>query len=578
MKNSSPLFRLGALIASAATVFALAACGTANSGTAKKVNTESASGTPVTYTGTLPMPSTTGVYNNPQPRSNLKDNGTLTLSINEIGPDWNAFSVNGNTKYMNTLWSYYMPTLWLYNADGSTVKPNKNYVTSYKVAKANGKQTITLNFNPKAKWNDGTAIDWTAVKAAWTVQNGKDKNYTPASTTGWEQVEDVKQGDNAKQAVITMKTPYYPATSFISIYPPQAVNAKTYTSGWTDNPHDKEWGAGPYVVKNKTTSQVTFTPNPKWWGNKPKMTTVTFKALEDQAALNAFKNGEIAATGLSTADDIKTVKSVKGATIRRGYDSSVSVFEFNAKKGVLKDINVRKAIVQGIDRNQMTKIAFAGLDWNTPVPGSELLYPTQKGYEDNMPKEAAFNTANAKKTLEADGYKLGSDGYYAKNGKTLAVSYTTFGDGSKVKARGLAVQKMMKNIGIKLTIDNKGSSEFSNTITSGNYDIVGMGWSGANPTDGFTSGYQLYGSDSDSNYAFVGSKAADKLLKKVTTIADSQKQIDTLNQGEKLALKCYGTLPYANPPIMGVYAKGLANYGPSSWKTVLVEDIGWQKN
>lgn len=31
-----------------------------------------------------------------------------------------------------------------------------------------------------------------------------------------------------------------------------------------------------------------------------------------------------------------------------------------------------------------------------------------------LPAEAKYNVDNAKKTLEADGYKMGKDGYYAK--------------------------------------------------------------------------------------------------------------------------------------------------------------------
>ena len=469
-----------------------------------------------------------------------------------------------------------MPKLWIYNADGSKVTPNKNYLTDYNVATVNGKQTITMNFNPKAKWNDGTDIDWTAVQAYYTVQSGQNSDYTPASTTGWEQVESVRQGTSAKQAVITMKTPYYPPYSFIDILHPKAANVATYTNGWVNNPHDTDFGAGPYIIKSRSDSQITFTPNPKWWGDKPKMTTVTYKVLSDQAEINAFKNGEINAAGLSSADDIRTVKSVAGATIRRGWASRVRVFEINTKNATLKDIAVRKAFVQSINRKELAKIAFSGVDWDETVPGSELVYQNQAGYEDNMPKESAFNVKNAKATLEKAGYKLGSDGYYAKDGKALAFSYTTFGDDPKTKALGLAVQKMAKASGLKVSIDNKPSSDFSKTITSGSWDIVGMGWSSTTP-DGFNSGYQLFGSDSESNYSFVGEKSVDEELKKTTSLDKVSDQIKQANKAEKKALALYGQFPYANGPVMGVYSKGLANYGPAGYQTTLVENIGWEK-
>ena len=576
MKKNSTMLRLGALVASAATVFALAACGSGSGSASGSYKTEPAAGTPVSYTGSLPMPSVSGVYNNPKSRDQLKDNGSLTLSIRELGPDWNTWSVNGNTDYMNTLWTYYMPVLWIFNVDGSKVAPNKNYITDYNVKTVNGKQTITLNFNPKAKWNDGTAIDWTAVEAAWKVQSGKDQNYTPASTTGWDQVESVKQGTSSKQAVVTMKTPYYPAYSFLGVYHPKAANVNAYTKGWSNDPHDKDWGAGPYVVKSLTDSQVVFTANPKWWGNKPKMTTVTLKKLESQAEINAFKNGEIAAVSANSKNSLANVRSVKNATIRRGYSASTAVYEINTKRGFMKDLAVRKAFSQAFDRQQIQKIVFSGIDWSEKAPGSLLLTPSTAGYEDNMPKDSGYNVANAKKTLEKAGYKMGSDGYYAKNGKTLTITYTDFSDSSVTKASALALQKMAKAAGIKLNIDIKASADFSTTVNNGSWEIIGLRWSSSDAT-GYNSGAQIYGSTSESNYSRVGSKEIDEGFSKVPTLSDNKEQLKLFNSTEKKALALYGTFPYFNGPVMGAYAKGLANVGPAGFATVLKENVGWEK-
>ena len=48
-------------------------------------------------------------YDNHQSRDNVKDGGTLTLSIVEIGPNWNYLSSDGNTGYLSELWSWYQP-------------------------------------------------------------------------------------------------------------------------------------------------------------------------------------------------------------------------------------------------------------------------------------------------------------------------------------------------------------------------------------------------------------------------------------------------------------------------------------
>ena len=72
---------------------------------------------------------------------------------------------------------------------------------------------------------------------------------------------------------------------------PEAADPKTFTQGWVKNPHN-EWAAGPYKVDSFSDSQVTFVPNEKWWGNKPKLDKIVYKQMADTASLNAFQNGE----------------------------------------------------------------------------------------------------------------------------------------------------------------------------------------------------------------------------------------------------------------------------------------------
>ena len=121
-------------------------------------------------------------YNNPKDRGELKQGGTLTLPITEIGPNWNAIDVNGNTVYMDGLWHFYMPRIWEYPADGSmeNIKPNANYVTKVEQT-SDSPETVVFTINDKASWNDGTPITWKDFESTWKVQSGKSDKFTPAS-------------------------------------------------------------------------------------------------------------------------------------------------------------------------------------------------------------------------------------------------------------------------------------------------------------------------------------------------------------------------------------------------------------
>ncbi|WP_223849708.1 ABC transporter family substrate-binding protein [Bifidobacterium vespertilionis] len=574
-----------ALVASIATLVSLAACGgsgntsATGSGTGTAITEEPQEGVPSNYSGTFPKPAQGKAYNNPTDRDKVKDGGTLTLAIGEIGPDWNKFSASGNSVDMGDLWAFYMPQLFTYSPDGGTVEPNTDYLTKYEVT-SEDPEVVTYTLNDKATWNDGTPIDYTAFVATWKAMNGEDSNYSPASTDGYRDIASVERGSTDKEVKVTFKTKFYPVeTLFSSLLPPQSASADVFTSGWQKNPHS-EWAAGPFKVESSSDTEVVFVPNEKWWGNKPKLEKVTFRQMEDSAEINAFKNGEIDAAGAGSADKLKTVKSMDNVQIRRAYGTSVSTYTINTK--TVPDINVRKALVQAIDRQSLANIGYSGTEW-TPdaMPGSVLLPTFQSGYEDNVPADAAFSTDNAKKTLEAAGYTLGSDGYYAKDGQTLELKYTTFSDSPTTKAITNAIIKMGKDAGIKIEGDIKASNDFTTTLSSGNFEILGLGWGSGDPFN-YVYGCQIYCSTSDSNYSFAGSEEIDQKMQSITSTKDKATAIKTFNEAEKEAQKLYAQIPYSAPPITMAVKKGLANFGPagfatSSYGTPLfhTEDIGW---
>lgn len=561
----------------------LGACGGAannNGGNKSAMTEEPAAGVETSFTGELPMPNVEKRYDNPQPRDNVKDGGKYVLALPMLGPNWNYASNDGNTGYMGTLWGFYQPSLMSYDTvKGEKIKYNPDYIVSVK--KVSEKPLVVqYNLNPKAKWNDGTDFDYTAFKATWAALNGKNKDYSVPSTEGYDCIESVEQGSTPKQVIVKYDKPC--ATwelLFSPLVHPKAGDPTTFNQGWVNNPHN-EWGAGPFQIESANENEVVFTRNPKWWGKKAKLDKVVVKRMEDTASLNAFQNGEIDAVtdAISSKDQIKAARSVKGAQLRYGYSTKVRVLNLNSKAGALKDKAVRKAIVQAFDVKTYNKIQFQGMNWNGEQPGSELLTTFQAGYENNLPADGKFNVENAKKTLEAAGYKMGKDGYFAKNGKTLETSFTFFGDDSTQAALANAFQAMMKKAGIKCKTVNQAAAKFAKILTSHEYQVLPMAWQSPSPLSFIAAASQVYKSDSDSNFALVGNKKIDEILAKVGKTYDYKEQTALSNKAEKLALAEYGTLPVSAPPIYQVFKKGVANAGPAGYATTYSEDLGWQKN
>ena len=449
--------------------------------------TEPQNGSPATTPlDQLPLPEKGKVYNNPLDRDQIQDGGTLTLPAGEIGPNWNYLSIEGNTQEMHNMWDWYMPTnLFTSDATGSKFEPNPNFVTKAETTDEGGKQVLTLDLNPDAKFNDGTPIDYRAFQAVWTVMNGTNPDYTPAATDGYDRIESVEKGESDKQVVITTSQPVFPAEALFNlVIHPDAADPEVFNNGWNNNPHAAEWGYGPYTVDSFDTTQVTFVPNPNWWGDAPKLESVTYKQMDSQALFNAFKNGEIDATGSAQSGSKEMLSNfldMKDAEVRRSDSASVANIELNSTRGALKDKAVRKAFTQCLYMPTILSVVYQGVNWKEETPGSLLTPIWADGYENCMPsdvsdlKDAASHTAAAKKTLEKAGYKLKGD-YYEKDGKTVSFSFTTFGDSNTVKNRAAAVIKMAKDAGMKVSEDNHPASEFSDVLTGGNWDATLFGW------------------------------------------------------------------------------------------------------
>ncbi|MFE5144279.1 ABC transporter substrate-binding protein [Streptomyces fagopyri] len=144
---------------------------------------------------------------------------------------------------------------------------------------------------------------------------------------------------------------------------------------------------------------------------------------------------------------------------------------FNTKSPVLADKAVRKALEESIDRSQIAKIQFQGLDYTEPLSGSAVLYSLQKGYEDNVASVLKYAPDEAKRALDAAGWKPGHDGVRVKDGKRLEVGYTLLGNDPLDKATAVAFAAMLKPVGVRLVIKKADEADFSNILSERKFDL-----------------------------------------------------------------------------------------------------------
>lgn len=514
---------------------------------------------------------------NPKDRSELKEGGELRLAFEGIPKNFNPFNTNGYTSgaiaiqaAMNSAYA----GGYKYDYTG---KPslNTDYITEYKAETKNGVQTVTFKINPKAKFNDGTPIDIESVRAAHKIFTAPAGEYQVTDAPMWKQVKNVEENGDKFSVKVTMEKPYYPIDGgfvIATFIHPALVDKKLFDEGLIDKPLDKYW-AGPFKVENWDVSQnsLILTRNDKWWGQKPLLEKISIRSLGEAASLAAFKNSEIDVISASSHNVYADVSKMSNIDIRKGTALGVSDYELNPDKIPLP---VRKAIVAGINREQIQKIRFEKIGWNEKAPGSMCFLPLQEGYKDSYPTEIGEDVA--KKILEDAGYKKDGD-FYAKDGKKASYELFTFGDDQDVKTTSQFFSDQMKKIGIELKIVNRANSELTKVSTERSYGIKSAGYGiTTNPVD---SAYYFYRSEINNGHG----KELDSLADKMMATEDYKKQLEIATELEKRHLAEVAIyIPVSNGPNYQACKKGLANYGPRLFATSAYDpdvwiNAGWEK-
>ena len=517
-----------------------------------------------------------GDYNEKE-RDEIKDGGELSLSLGELTEQQNDFHANMTTD-TRTVWGWYNPQMALYDGEGNYT-PNPAYLDSVEESTEGDKTVVTYDINDDATFNDGTPIDWTAFENTWRFNNGKDSEVQVNSTDGYELIESVEKGENDKEAVVTFGTPYpWWQGLFNNILHPAIDTAEKFNEEYLGklNP---QYGAGPFKVDNVDFrgGTVSFVPNEKWWGDEPKLDKVSYRVMEDQATINAFQAGEIDVAGVGSKNNLTIAADMGDAIDVRAATRPASVlFTLNSKAPQLADKDVRHAVFSAIDRAQLAEIRYNGLGYEEELPGSLTLFPIQDGYQDNLSEVLEYDVEEAKSLLEGAGYSEGDDGYYAKDGDKLSLRYVLIGDDEVSKSTATAVQKMLKDAGIELKIEERPSSDFSKIISERDFDLLLSGFGSSDP---FGPAYfgQFYGSTSTLNKSGTGSEEFDKKIDEMQKLPTRDEQVKRVNELESEAFEEYGLLPYANGPQMVGLKKGIANMGALGFAIIPKENIGWEK-
>jgi len=511
----------------------------------------------------------------PMAYDQVPSGGTLRWPIDSYPVNFNINEIDGNESNTNFLMWSTLPFIWHFDA-GS--KPILNTVVVDKAEQTStSPQTIEYHLNPKAVWSDGSAMSYKDFEGLWKANNGTNKAYKIASSNGYEQIASVDKGATDQDVKVVYKTPYPDWKSLFSPLMPASVDASpaAFNTAWVNRP---TVSGGPFKISSldKTAKTITVVHNDKWWGKTPRLDKIQFIVIDQSAQAKALQSDQVDFVDVgSSVATYATVKATPGVTIHKAGGPNWRHIDIGSN-GPLADVKVRQAIELSIDRVGDAKTLLSPLDWPATVLDSHIWMNNQAQYKSTCGDFCKTDPAKAGSLLESAGFKKGSDGFYAKNGKVLNLTFV-IPDGVKTSADEAALQqRALKNAGIKVSIKSVPSDPFfSDYVLVGKFDLTIFSWIGT-PFP-VSSAQSIYTSNGGQNYAKIGTPEIDKLYKQAVSELDPAKATDLTYQIDQKVWAAGHSVPLYQRPDLVAAKSSLVNFGSWGFADPIYEDIGFKK-
>lgn len=325
-----------------------------------------------------------------------------------------------------------------------------------------------------AVWGDGQPIicdDFAfaiKVAAAATVSVAEKETYT--------QIEKVTADPmNPKKCTFLYEKEKWDFYQLGTTYPlPKHLEEKIFNmygatnAGYENNslyvkdPYNVGLYNGPYIVQEvQLGDHVTFIPNPKWWGEKPKIQKIIFKLIPNTGTLEAnLRSGTIdliGTLGFALDQALAFDKKVKAEnlpyTVLFQPSTVYEHIDLNLDNPFLKDVRVRKALNYTMNREELVNSLFEGKQ----SPALHNITPKDPWYTDDPTKVTIYknDVRQAEKLLDEAGWKPGPDGIRVKGGKRLSFTLMTTAGNKTRELVQVYLQNKWKQVGIEITTKNE---------------------------------------------------------------------------------------------------------------------------
>ena len=423
--------------------------------------------------------------------------------------------------------------------------------------------TLTYHIRPEARWSDGVRI--TARDFVFTHDTLQTLSESDRELLGLEFVRKVREVD-AKTVRVVLRSRFAGWRSlFPYILPSHALRGEDFSKVWLSgirNPKTgRPIGSGPFLVADWARGRaLTFIRNPRYWKSHPAYLDRLVVRFCDPCAALADEHVEwmradevdVLHSPLLSGAQVQELRTLPGVRALVGRGANWEHLDIRSGEGghpSLKRKRVRQALAYGIDRVALARALHVQIDPRYPPSDSALFLTYSAHYQPNW-RRYRRNRAEARRLLELEGCRRGTDGIYACDGRRLSLRLATLAANARRDQTLKLIQGQLRQVGIEIVpVYAPPNVLFNQILENGDFDLAIFSWLTFPDSPGTAVG--LYGCQGGQNNSGYCQRLVTRDLDQAQRILDPARQADVLNRADTQLARDVPVIPlFENPHVV----------------------------
>lgn len=341
---------------------------------------------------------------------------------------------------------------------------------------ARDSMSIAFHLDPRARWHDGRPVRASDVR--FTLDVLKDPKTATQYTAFVANLDSVSVRDSLTAVVwYRARSPeqFYQAVYQLYVLPEHLLRDIPRENLSTSDAASRPVGSGRFrFARFEPGVRIELTADTAHYRGRPKLDRVILAFTPDpNSGVTQLFSGQVdfmdavPPAAVPRLDSAEHLRAVPLPTLAYGYlvMNTRDPRRPASPHPVLGDPAVRRALSMAVDRQAMLRnvIGEYGVLGVGPFP---------KALADTTVRIPAFDRVRAAALLDSAGWRAGSDGVRAKNGRPLAFSITV-PTSSAVRMRyAVLLQEQFRNVGARVEIESMDFNAAHERMTNGRFDAT----------------------------------------------------------------------------------------------------------